>query len=182
MNQANSSTSEFLASLIRRPIRTAFDLISIFAICQLYLATTSSGLRYLNPAILGRKLHRQPLLGWLEDLEMWHKTDLADLVTFILFVVCFVSLQVAIRSHMYRDNFADHSAATNTSFVQKLFRYGAITLLLLDTILCFTGLLHQGVWGGNHLFAALVFSALYLALLVMSSAISAYLSRNRRIL
>jgi len=182
VNQQHSWTSTVFSWIVRRPIKTAFDAVSIFSIGQLYLATTASGLRRINTTILGQKMYRQPFCGWMENFEFTYRFDLADLTTFILFVVCFGTVQVGIRSHMYRDHFADHSTATNTTFVQKIFRLGGITVLLLDTILCFTGLLHNGVWGGNNVFSALVFSALYLTLLIMSSAISAYLARNRRIL
>ncbi len=159
--------------------RVVFKIAFFCVFGPVYLTLASVGLRVLMPAVFGMKLSKLPLpfVSALDDFKSTYQLDVAFLSALGLFFFIAQVWDALMQTVIYHDGGADLDARTNVPALREVFRYGGIALLAIDAIVIFLGVLHQSVWSAGA-FSAVVVTALYAVLMVMSAATAAFLKHN----
>ena len=129
--------------------------------------------------VFGLKLSKLPLpfVAELDSFKSTYALDVAFLSAVGLFFFITGVWDALMQTVLYHDGGTDLDPRTNVGAVREIFRWGGIALLVIDSIVIFLGVLHQAMWSSGA-FSAVVVTALYAVLMVMSAAVAAYLKHN----
>ena len=162
-----------------RPSRVLFKIAFCCVFGPVYVTLATVGLRVLMPAVFGLKLSKLPLpfVAAQDDFKSTYALDIAFLSAVGLFFFISGVFDALMRTVLYHDGGDDLDLRTNVGAVREIFRWGGIALLVIDAVIIFLGALHQAMWSSGA-FSAVVVTALYAVLMVMSAAVAAYLKHN----
>lgn len=136
----------------------------------IYLSIIAEGFRTLVP-VVGRKLYRLPLLGWMEDYEGTYELDMASLLAlFMLIAVCGLWERVLTLWLNEKIGF-DHRLRNLSNRDLFVVVFGVI-VLLSDSVLFFVAVT-EITWSGTVFsFTALFATTAYVSVLVFSIYVS----------
>jgi len=149
-----------------RCVYWAWQVVTKIVLGVIYMSIIAEGFRMLVP-VLNRRLHRLPLLGWMNDYEGTYEIDMASLMSVFMMVAVFslwsrlltlwITERIGLDQRLRKQNNAD-------SFVMVF----GIVILLSDTILFFVAVTEVSWSGEGFSFSALFATLAYVSVLVFT--------------
>ena len=146
----------------------------------IYLSIIAEGFRTLIP-VLGKKLYRLPLLGWMENYDGTYELDMASLLAlFMLIAVCNLWSRVLTLWLTEQIGFDHRLWKQNNQDLFVLF-FGFI-VLLSDSVLFYVAITELSWSGATFSFTALFATTAYVSILVFSIYVAINLKEKIEIL
>lgn len=136
----------------------------------IYIAVISEGLRYSVPP-LAQKLYKIPGLSDLQDYELTHAMDMAQLLAlFMAIAVCFLWEEILELRLQSEDTFDDHGWNSETH--RQLIVGLGVVILGADACLFYVAMTQMGWQGTTLSIPALLATCAYIAVLVWVSFVT----------
>lgn len=148
----------------------SWQIVTKIVLGVVYLSIIAEGFRMLVP-VLNRRLHRLPMLGWMNDYEGTYELDMASLMSVFMMIAVFSLWSRLLKLWITEQIGFDHRLRNqnNADFFVLVF---GVVILLSDTILFFVAVTEVSWSGTGFSFTALFATAAYVSVLVFTIYVS----------
>ena len=141
-----------------------WQLVTKAVIGTIYLSIITEGFRMLVPK-LGQKLHRIPMLGWLDEYEATYRLDMAMCMALFMLIAVWTFWDRLLTLWLNHQIRFDGTLLNQTNQRKLIATLGPV-LMAADAFLFFSAVGEVSWGGGGFTFTALFATAAYVAVLV----------------
>ena len=144
----------------------AWQVVTKVVMGVIYLSIIAEGFRMLVP-VLNRRLHRLPLLGWMNDYEATYELDMASIMSVFMLIAVYSLWGRMLTLWLSEKIGFDHRLRGQNNADQFVLFFGLV-ILASDSLLFFIAVTEVSWSGASFSFTALFATAAYVSVLVFT--------------